>query len=55
MRQSIYIAISLLMILCITGCADKDRQGTLAQEDFTAAAAVQGMTEPPPETIRGII
>ena len=33
------------MILCITGCDDKDRQGTPAQEDFTAAAAVQGMTE----------
>ena len=49
MRQSIYIAISLLMILCITGCADKDRQGTLAQEDFTAAAAVQGMTENAPK------
>ena len=49
MRQSTYIIISLLMILCITGCADKDRQGTLAQEDFTAAAAVQGMTENPPK------
>ena len=33
------------MILLVTGCDDKDRQGTPAQEDFTAAAAVQGMTE----------
>ena len=37
------------MILCITGCADKDLQGTPAQEDFTAAAAVQGMTENAPK------
>ena len=49
MRQSIYIAMSLLVILLVTGCADKDRQGTPAQEDFTAAAAVQGMTENEPE------
>ena len=45
MKQSTYIAISLLVLLLVTGCADKDRQGTPAQEDFTAAAAVQGMTE----------
>ena len=45
MRQTTYIAISLLVILLVTGCDDKDRQGTPAQEDFTAAAAVQGMTE----------
>ena len=45
MRQTTYIAISFLVLLLVTGCDDKDRQGTPAQEDFTAAAAVQGMTE----------
>ena len=49
MRQTTYIAISLLVLLLVTGCADKDRQGTPAQEDFTAAAAVQGMTENAPK------
>ena len=42
MRQSTYIAISLLVILCVTGCADKDLQGTPERE---AVAAAQGMTE----------
>ena len=42
LRKSVYIIISLLMILCVTGCADKDLQGTPEHE---AVAATQGMTE----------
>ena len=49
MRQSIYIAISLLVILLVTGCADKERQSTPAQENITATTAVQGMTVNDPE------
>lgn len=42
MRKSVYRIISLLMILCVTGCADQDMQGTPEPE---AVAATQGMTE----------
>lgn len=45
MRQSIYIAIGLLVILLVTGCADKERQSTPAQENITATTAVQGTAE----------
>ena len=48
MRQSVYIIICLLVILCAAGCADKDQQGTPAQEDFTVTTAAQGMTENAP-------
>ena len=49
MRQSIYIAISLLMILCVTGCADKERQSAPDQEDYIATSTEQGMTVNDPE------
>ena len=49
MRQSIYIAISLLVILLVTGCADKERQSAPDQEDYIATSTEQGMTVNDPE------
>ena len=49
MRQSVYIIIWLLVILLVTGCADKDQQGTPDQEDYIGTAAKQGMIENEPE------
>ena len=49
MRQSVYITISLLVIILVTGCADKERQSTPVQENFTATTAAQGRTENAPE------
>ena len=51
LRKSVYIIISLLMILCVTGCADKDLQGTPEHE---AVAATQGMTENASEPSEGL-
>ena len=51
LRKSVYIIISLLMILCVTGCADKDLQGTPEHE---AVAATQGMTENASEPAEGL-
>ena len=49
MRQSVYITISLLVILLVAGCADKDRQDTPVQVDYIATTMEQGMTENEPE------
>ena len=49
MRQSIYIAIGLLVILLVTGCADKERQSAPDQEDYIATSTEQGMTVNDPE------
>ena len=49
MRQSVYIAISLLVILLVTGCADKERQSAPDQEDYIATSTEQGMTVNDPE------
>ena len=49
MRQSVCIAISLLVISCAAGCADKDRQGTQVHEAVTVTTETQGMTENTPE------
>ena len=49
MRQSVYITVCILMILCVTACADKELQGTSGQENFTATTAAQGKTENAPE------
>ena len=48
MRQSIYITISLLVILLVTGCADKEQQDP-AQEDYITTTTEQGKTENAPE------
>ena len=45
MRQSVYITVCILMTLCVTACADKERQSTPAQENITATTAVQGTAE----------
>lgn len=50
MRQSVYITISLLVILLVAGCADKDRQDTPVQVDYIATTMEQGMTENEPES-----
>lgn len=49
MRQSVYIIISLLVILLVAGCADKERQSIPVQENFTATTAAQDRTENAPE------
>ena len=49
MRQSVYITISLLVILLVVGCADKVQQDPQAQEDYVAMTAAQGRTENAPE------
>ena len=49
MRQSVYITISLLVILLVAGCADKDRQDTPVQVDYIATTMEQGMSENEPE------
>ena len=45
MRQSVYITVCILMTLCVTACADKERQSTPVQENITATTAAQGTTE----------
>lgn len=49
MRQSVYITISLLVILFVAGCADKDQQDTPVQVDYIATTMEQGMSENEPE------
>ena len=49
MRQSVYITISLLVILLVAGCADKDQQDTPVQVDYIATTMEQGMSENEPE------
>ena len=49
MRQSVYITIGLLLLLCVSGCAGKDQQDPPAHKDYVAMAAEQGMTENAPE------
>ena len=49
MRQSVYITIGLLLLLCVSGCAGKDQQDPPAHKDYVATAAEQGMTENEPE------
>ena len=48
MRQS-YIAISLLVVLLVAGCADKERQSIPVQESITATTAAQSRTVNAPE------
>lgn len=49
MRQSVYITIGLLLLLCVSGCAGKDQQDPPAHKDYVAMAAEQDMTENAPE------
>ena len=49
MRQSVYITIGLLLLLCVSGCAGKDQQDPPAHKDYVAMATEQGMTENAPE------
>ena len=49
MRQSVYITISLLVILLVAGCADKERQSIPVQENITATTAAQSRTVNDPE------
>ena len=49
MRQSVYITIGLLLLLCVSGCAGKDQKDPPAHKDYVAMAAEQGMTENAPE------
>ena len=48
MRKSAFITISLLVIFCASGCADKDQQGTSVHENYAATITEQGMTETEP-------
>ena len=48
MRKSAFITISLLVIFCASGCADKDQQGTSVHENYAATITEQGMTESEP-------
>ena len=49
MRQSVYITISLLVILLVAGCADKERQSIPVQENITATTAAQSRTVNDPD------
>lgn len=49
MRQRVYITISLLVVLLVTGCADKERQSIPVQENITATTAAQSRTVNDPE------
>ena len=49
MRQSVYITIGLLLLLCVSGCAGKDQQDPPAHKDYVAMAAEQGITVNDPE------
>ena len=51
MRQSAYITISLIAILCATGCVDKEQHGIQAQEDFILTTTEQELTEKDSEPV----